>query len=111
MNMVTFANTLLQRQADYLAQRCASCGAELTLHFADAAITTENPNGFTGCPEYAKQQALVTSIADALVVALAAREGVAGAHLSQLEPDVREQYRTAAAIALAQLGVIDARRI
>lgn len=114
MNMTSYANELLRRHADFLADRCASCGAEMTLHFSHAEISPENPNGFLGCPAQAKDAKLVESIADLLVMALAGREGCVGAHLRYLDGDVQAEYLAASRLALARLGLVapeDPRRI
>ncbi len=48
---------------------------------------------------------LVRAAADGLVRALAEREGVVGAHLEQLDPDVQREYIAAATLALNHLGL------
>lgn len=106
-SMADFANELLRRHGELMTETCASCSLPMSQHFAATAVTPENPNGFVGCPLGAKARALVDTVADALVVILAAREGVS-MHLDEFQPDVQEEYRQAAELALRRLRAIGA---
>lgn len=82
--------------------KCSACGAPVVEHF--------NGEQYLGCPAYAIQQTSVTRIAEALFQAALAEGKHLRGTLADLPSDVREQYRTAAGLAMSFLGLLDPRR-
>ena len=100
-----FAMDLTRRLGDLAGRSCPSCGDPLTRHYAADAVSAENPMGFIGCPEAAKQRALVNAAADALLKIVASRDGVA-VSLHEMPADIQQDYQEAAKSALMKLGAI-----